>query len=87
VFVKGFSKAEKGTNGKAVGNCYHCDKLEHWKRNCTKFLASKGQGDTSSLLVETCLTANPSNSWCVDSRSINHVCNSLPRVPGNQVIE
>ena len=24
----------------AKGNCYHCDKEGHWKRNCKKYLAT-----------------------------------------------
>jgi hypothetical protein len=77
VFVKKFNKAENGTKGKQGSNWYYCDKPEHLKRNCTKFLASIGQGETSSFLVETCLVTNPTNSWCVDSGSTNNASNSL----------
>lgn len=77
VFVKRFNKAKNGIKGKRGGNCYHCDQPGHWKKNCTKFLAFIGQGETSSLLVKTCLVANLTNSWCVDSGSTNHVYNSL----------
>jgi hypothetical protein len=59
VFVKKFNKAGKWTKGMRGSNCYYCDQPGHWKRNCTKFLASIGQGETSSLLVETCLVAIP----------------------------
>jgi hypothetical protein len=79
VFVKRFKKAENRTNGKQGSNCYYCDQPGHWKRNCNKFLATIGQGEASSLLVETCLVVNPINSWCVDLRPTNHVCNSLQR--------
>ncbi|KAL5752234.1 hypothetical protein ACOSP7_022420 [Xanthoceras sorbifolium] len=23
---------------KSKGNCFHCDKVDHWKRNCPKYL-------------------------------------------------
>jgi hypothetical protein len=42
-----------------------------------KFLASIGEGNKSSFLVETCLVVNPTDFWCVDSGSTNHVCNTL----------
>jgi hypothetical protein len=77
VFVKKFNKAKNGTKGKWGSNCYYCDQPGYLKRKCTKFLAPIGLGETSSLLVETCLVANPINSWCVDSSSTNLVCNSL----------
>ena len=31
----------------------------------------------SSFLLEICLVKNPTDSWCVDSGSTNHICNSL----------
>jgi hypothetical protein len=58
-------KLEKRQKGKQFGKCYHYDKSRHWKSDYTKFLTSIGQGNESSLLVETCLVANSANSWCV----------------------
>ena len=64
-------------NSKPKGKFFHCGEDGHWKRNCSKFLASKKQGMLKSLLFESCLVLNPTNSWCVDSGSSNHICNIL----------
>jgi hypothetical protein len=75
--VKKLKKVGKWAKGKNSGKCHHCDKLGHWKKECPRYLASIGQGNVSSFLVETCLVMNPPKTWCVDSGSTNHVCNSL----------
>ena len=31
------------------------------------------------LLVESCLVLDSTNSWWIDSKATNHVCNSLQR--------
>ena len=49
----------------------------HWKRNCPIFKAAKNKGMKSTFLLETCLVQNPTDSWCVDSSCINHICKSL----------
>jgi hypothetical protein len=60
-------KDGKKERGKSSKNCYYCDKPRHWKKNCFKYLATKGKSNISSFLVETCLVVNPTDPWCVDS--------------------
>ena len=65
---KGKKKAKDYTKGK----CFHCGEKGHWKRNNSKFLAAKNKG-----ILKICLVQNPTDSWSVDSRYTNHICNVL----------
>ena len=67
--------ANKGK--KIKGKCFHCGEKVHWKRNCPKFRAANNKGKKSTFLLEICLVQNPTDSWCMDSGCINHICNSL----------
>ena len=67
---------------KAKGNCFHCGKLGHWKRNYRHYLASLKndkpvKGMPNLLVIETNLMDGPFDSWCVDSGTISHICNML----------
>ena len=50
----------KRTGNKDKGNCFHCEKPGHWKRNCKQYLdelkaKKKGKGKCDLLVLETCL--------------------------------
>ena len=79
-------KAENGPNGgvgKAKGagtkgKCFHCGMTGHWKMNCPDYLSKKKtSGMNESLVSEVSFAIGTSESWCVDSATTNHICNSL----------
>ena len=50
----------KRTGNKDKGNCFHCKKLEHWKRSYKQYLdelktKKKEKGKCDLLVLETCL--------------------------------
>ena len=56
------TKKNKSQNSrtKSKGNCFHCNKLRYWKRNCHKYLEElkakkKGKGKYDLLVLETFL--------------------------------
>ena len=66
--------ADKGK--KLKGKCFHCGEKGHWKRSCPTFKDAKNKGMKNTFLLEICLVQNPTDSWCVDSGCIDHICNS-----------
>ena len=69
------SKRKKNKN-KGQGKYFLCGKKGHWKNECLKFL-KRGSNMHHSLLIESCLVLDSTNSWWIDSRAIDHVWNSL----------
>ena len=63
------------SKGKGKGNCFQCEELGHWKRNCPDFLATKVQGMIESQVVEVSFITDTSNNWCINSGATNHICN------------
>ena len=60
------------------GNCFHCDKPGHWKRNCKQYLEEmkdkkKGKGKYNILVLETCLVESDILTWVIDLGATNHV--------------
>src|ERR1041384_8236618 len=70
--------------------CFYCKVNGHWKRNCNKWLASKGKssGSTTSigtLVVFDIYLADISNSsWVYDTGSVVHICNSMQGLKGSR---
>ena len=72
---------------KATFKCHFCGNPGHYKRDCRKFLATRGQGKQSAnsaeeeqrgeLLVTThALTTMAEGTWIVDSGATAHMCNN-----------
>ena len=65
--------------------CYYCHESGHWKRNCSKYLASlkKSGSKTSSsgtLVVNVIgifLADSIINSWVFGTGSVAHICKSM----------
>ena len=70
----------KVSEGKPKGKCFTCDQKGYWKGDYPK-KSKTHNGNTSgmpiTLVIETCLTACTTGTWCVDTGATNHVCNSL----------
>ena len=80
--VQGGQGNKGGDKNKGKGNCFHCGKPGHWKRNCRVYLASlkkdkPSEGISNMLVIELNLMDGPFNSRCVDSGSTSHICNML----------
>lgn len=65
--------------------CYYFKEDEHWKRNCSKYLADKAKGgnmtsDSDTLVVNVIdiyLAGSPSSTWVYDTGSVVHICNLM----------
>ena len=66
---------------KAKGQCFHCGKDGHWKRNCKTFLAKKAKmklEEASGLfMIDLCFSVNMDGAWVLDIRCTSHVYNML----------
>ena len=70
----------KVSDGKPKGKCYTCGQKGHWRDDCPKKPKTQNgnnQDMSFAYVVETCLMACTTGTWCVDTRATNHVCNSL----------
>ena len=67
----------KRADGKQKGKCFHYGVPRHWKRNCPDYLATRNQGMIESHVIEVSYLTDISNTWCIDSGSTNHICNTL----------
>ena len=62
-------------NRKSKGKCFKCGQKGHWKKDYPKL--KRQSGNFSTTVIESCFVADSANSWWIDSRATNHICNSL----------
>src|SRR4051812_26026496 len=73
--------------------CFYCKENGHWKRNCNKWLASKGKssGSTTSTgtlvlyVIDIYLADISNSSWVYDIGSVVHICNSMQGLKGSKM--
>ena len=72
---------EKAKVAKKKGQCFHCGKDGHWKRNCKTFLVKKGKMNLDEALglfmMDLCFLVNMDSVWVLDTGCASHVCNML----------
>ncbi|KAI3685767.1 hypothetical protein L6452_35025 [Arctium lappa] len=76
---KGGIKKPKVTVPKE-GECFHCNKLGHWKRNCLLYLQEKKKGSVTSTSGIYVIEANLSTSytsWVLDIGCGSHICRNV----------
>src|SRR3954462_6624451 len=72
--------------------CFYCKENGHSKRNCNKWLTSKGKSSGSTTSTDTLVVyvidiylADISNSsWVYDTGSVVHICNSVQGLKGSR---
>ena len=77
----GKARVAKKDPTKDKGQCFHCGKDGHRKRNCKKYLAEKAKqklGEASStFMISLHLSDSYDNTWVLDTSSAYHIYNSL----------
>jgi hypothetical protein len=79
-----YSKYEKGESSRSAQSkkdgevCHFCSDDTHYKNDCAKWLARKGE-DYITFVVESLYVNFSLNTWWNDSGATVHVCNSLQR--------
>ena len=73
-------KSKKG-EAKPKNKCFIYGQMSHWKKDCPKnkarTLNDQSLGMPLCLVVESCLMACTTGTWCVDTEATNHVYNFL----------
>ncbi|KAI3718805.1 hypothetical protein L6452_19689 [Arctium lappa] len=76
---KGGIKKPK-VNVRKEGECFHCNKPEHWKRNCPLYLQEKKKGSvtsTSGIYVIEANLCTSYTSWVLDTGCGSHICRNV----------
>ena len=85
---KGKDKVKGGTlnKGKSVASatesqCFYCNEIGHWKRDCKKFKEDnkKGSGASTSgiFVIEINISTYQTDSWVLDTGSGAHICSNM----------
>ena len=62
------------------GNCFHCNKPGHWKRNCLLYweeLKKNGGGASTSGIFVIEVNLYISTSWVLDTGFGSHICSNV----------
>ena len=78
---QGKAKVAKKDPTKDKGQCFHCGKDGHWKRNCKEYLAERAKQKldeaSGTFMISLHLSDSYDNTWVLDTGSAYHICNSL----------
>ncbi len=89
---KNFSNNSKA-NKKKKGNCFHCNKPGHFKKDCREFKKLKEKGGTSdtkqkfAAMISEANMLGEDNSWWIDSGATRHVCKDKSLFSAYETVE
>ena len=74
------------------GNCFHCNKPGHWRRNCPVYVEEtrKNKGSMTStsgiFVIEVNVSTSDLSSWVLDTGCGSHICGNVQGLRSRQTL-